>query len=285
MWTSASPARRDTKRDPYRTLEIVRSPAALRTVRPFRRSRGAGSILGYTLAAVAGALLVALGVLLGSLVRSPEAPEGPASVRTTTFAAPVPDRPIAAAPDTLNSPAKPAMLAIVEAPPVRAVAAMPRRVEKPGPARMRRPAVAISEGSAPTVRYCARADETPFRPASANGSAEGSVRSDAELMHLKISVPEGADADAGPAVARILFENGGDSSILLDRLEVASASSDLRRAAGATLPIRIPAGGLKEIYRYPLTLAPGDTGARQFVVVDRDGDSWGATLRPVPCGN
>lgn len=283
MGTPASPARRDPKRDPYRTLEIVRSPAALRTVRPFRRSRGAGSILGYTLAAVAGALLVALGVLLGSLVRSPEAPERPASARTTTLAARVPDRPIAAAPD--NSPAKPAMPAIVEAPPVRAEAATPRRVEKPGPARMRRPAVAISEGSAPTVRYCARVDETPFRPASANGSAEGSVRSDAELMHLKISVPEGAGADAGPAVARILFENGGDSSILLDRLEVASASSDLRRAAGATLPIRIPAGGLKEIYRYPLTLAPGDTGARQFVVVDRDGDSWGATLRPVPCGN
>jgi hypothetical protein len=283
MGHSASPARRDPKRDPYRTLEIVRSPAALRTARTFRRSRGAGSILGYTLAAVAGALLVALGVLLGSLVRSPEAPQRPASVRTTTLAAPpVSDRPIAIAPD--NPPAKPAMPPIAEAP-VRAEAAAPRRVEKPRPARMRRPAVAISEGSAPTVRYCARVDETPFRPASANGSAEGSVRSDAELMHLKISVPEGAGADAGPAVARILFENGGDSSILLDRLEVASASSDLRRAAGATLPIRIPAGGLKEIYRYPLTLAPGETGARQFVVVDRDGDSWGAMLHPVPCGN
>ena len=192
---------------------------------------------------------------------------------------------LAAATETAAAADADLMPAIVEAPPVRAEAATPRRVEKPGPARMRRPAVAIPEGSAPTVRYCARVDETPFRPASANGSAEGSVRSDAELMHLKISVPEGAGADAGPAVARILFENGGDSSILLDRLEVASASSDLRLAAGAPLPIRIPAGGLKEIYRYPLTLAPGDTGARQFVVVDRNGDSWGATLRPVPCGN
>src|SRR6185295_3259304 len=110
---------------------------------------------------------------------------------------------------------------------------------------------------------------------------EGTVRSDAELMRLKISVPEGAGADAGPAVARILFENGGDSSILLDRLEVASPSRDLRLAAGATLPVRIPAGGLKEIYRYPLT----ESGARQFVVVDHAGDSWGATLRPIPCGN
>jgi hypothetical protein len=62
-------------------------------------------------------------------------------------------------------------------------------------------------------------------------------------------------------------------------------SGGLRRAAGATLPVRIPAGGLKEIFRYPLTLAAGETGARQFVAVDRDGDSWGATLRPVPCGN
>jgi len=280
MGQSASPARRD----PYRTLEIVRSPAALRTARTFRHRRGAGSILGYTLAAVAGALLVALGVLLGSLVRSPEARQPPAPVRTITLAAPaVPDRPVAIAPE--SSPVKPPMPEIAEARPDRTEDATPRRAEKPRPARMRRPAVAMSGDSAPTVRYCARVDEMPFRPAAASGSAEGTVRSDAELMRLKISVPEGAGADAGPAVARILFENGGDSSILLDRLEVASASGSLRRAAGATLPVRIPAGGLKEIYRYPLTLAAGKTGARQFVVVDRDGDSWGATLRPVPCGN
>ncbi len=102
---------------------------------------------------------------------------------------------------------------------------------------------------------------------------------------MKISVPEGAGADGRPAVARVLFENGGDSSVLLDRLEVASASGGLRRAAGATFPVRIPAGGLKEIYRYPLALTAGQTGAREFVVVDRDGDSWGATLRPIPCTN
>ena len=279
MGQSASPARRHAKRDPYRTLEIVRSPAVLRSSRPFRRGRGAGSILGYTLAAVAGALLVAVGVLLGSLVRAPEVRERPAAVSTAILTAPsVPDRPVVIAGDIpaprLSAPD------VADAGPVRSETVAPRPVAKPRRDRMRRLAVAISP-----IRYCARVDQTPFRPAPPNGSAEGNVRSDAEFMRVKISVPQGAGADGRPAVARVLFENGGDSSVLLDRLEVASASGGLRRAAGAMFPVRIPAGGLKEIYRYPLPLTGGETGAREFVVVDRDGDSWGATLRPVPCGN
>ena len=281
MGQSSSPARRD----PYRTLEIVRTPAALRTARKFRHRQGTGSILGYTLAAVAGALLVALGVLLGSLVRSPEVRQLPAPIRTTTLAAPaVPDRPVAIAPE--SSRVKPAMPEIAEARPDRTEAAPPRHVEKSRPAGMRRPAAAaISHGNVSSIRYCARVDQRPFRPAAPNGSAEGNVRSDAEFMRVKISVPEGAGADGRPAVARVLFENGGDSSVLLDHLDVASAGGALRRASGSMFPVRIAAGGLKEIYRYPLALTGGQTGAREFVVVDRDGDSWGATLRPVPCGN
>jgi hypothetical protein len=111
------------------------------------------------------------------------------------------------------------------------------------------------------------------------------LRSDAEFMRMKISVPEVAAADGHPAVASVFFENGGDSSVLLDRLEVTSAKGELRPVSGAMVPVRVPAGGLKEIYRFPLTLSRGETETRQFVVADRDGDSWGATLRLVPCEN
>lgn len=243
-------------------------------------------MLGYTLAALGGALLVALGVLIGSLLRSPVVPERPTALPPAILAAPpLPDRPVVIATDSSVKPGAPD---VADVGPVRSETAPPRPVAKPRAARLRRFAVTASEGSASPIRYCARVDQTRFRPAAPNGSAEANVRLDAEFMRLKISVPDGGGADGRPAVARVLFENGGDSSVLLDRLEVASASGGLRRAtgaAGAMFPIRIPAGGLKEIYRYPLALDAGETGARQFVVVDRDGDSWGATLRPVPCGN
>jgi hypothetical protein len=120
------------------------------------------------------------------------------------------------------------------------------------------------------IGRCARLEETAFHPAG--------MRPDAEFMRMKISVPPDT------AVASVLFENGGDSAVLLDRLDVATPDGGLRPVSDAVMPARVPAGGLKEIYRYPLPRSRGETG-RRFVVVDRDGDSWEATLRLVPCGS
>jgi hypothetical protein len=140
--------------------------------------------------------------------------------------------------------------------------------------------------TAAPIRYCAQVDETVFRPAGLDEAAGRTLRLDAGFMRMIISVPEDGGAEDGhPAFASIFFENGGDSSVLLDRLEVTSPKGALRPVPGAALPARVPAGGLKEIYRYPLPLSRGETDTRQFVVRDRNGDSWGVTVRLVPCEN
>jgi hypothetical protein len=280
-----SPARRrDSKRDPYRTLEVVRSPDAFRASRTFRRNRWTGPILGYAVAAGAGALLVALGVRIGSLVRSPEFAGRRAPLRTAILTASSSSGKAVAIGG--NSPASPRPVpAVVDAGPAQSDTATHRRVAKPKPGRSRLPAVAMPEGGVSPIRHCARVDETPFHAAALDQVGGRALRSDAEFMRMKISVPEVAAADGHPAVASVFFENGGDSSVLLDRLEVTSAKGELRPVSGAMVPVRVPAGGLKEIYRFPLTLSRGETETRQFVVADRDGDQWGATLRLVPCEN
>src|SRR6185369_11601749 len=60
---------RESKTDPYRTLEVVQFAEARRSKRSARRRRAA---LGYAAAAGVGALLAAFGVLIGS--RTPRLP-------------------------------------------------------------------------------------------------------------------------------------------------------------------------------------------------------------------
>lgn len=266
-----------------------------------------GPILGYAMAAGAGALLVAIGALIGSLIRWPEFTRRPAVLGTSILTASSssgkalaiggnsPASPPAAALPTRsgNVPAAPAVVAVGPASPDTATH---RRVAKPGPGRSRLPAGTMPGDRIPVeksdefrtaapIRYCAQVDETVFRPAGLDEVTGRTLRCDAGFMRMIITVPEDAAADGHPAFASVFFENGGDSSVLLDRLEVTSSKGVLAPVSGAALPARVAAGGLKEIYRYPLTLFRGETDGRQFVVVDRNGDSWGATLRLVHCEN
>jgi hypothetical protein len=59
----------------------------------------------------------------------------------------------------------------------------------------------------------------------------------------------------------------------------------MRAVSGASVPVSVSPGGVKEIYRYPLTLSGGEPYNKQFVVSDGKGDSWRTTFRIVPCGD
>jgi hypothetical protein len=250
--------------DAYRTLRVVRSDEATpRTTAP-RRKRRRGSPAGYAAAAAAGALAVAFGVLLGSRDGSPDPEARPARVARAVPAA-------ASSPPLSAPPAPPASVpAAVAAADSTLPVATRRQIPKPGPVRARVAPVRNAPAEESGIGRCTRVEDTVFH-------ATG-MRPDAEFMRMKISVPPDT------AMASVFFENGGDSAVLLDRLEFASAEGSLRPVSDAVLPARVPAGGLKEIYRYPLARSRGETG-RRFVLVDRDGDSWEATLRLVPCGS
>ena len=131
-------------------------------------------------------------------------------------------------------------------------------------------------------RYCARVDETVFHPPASDDPGTA-VRPDGGLMRVIVSI-DGV-AEGYPGFISVLFENGGDSSVVLDRLESSSSGGALRPVSSAHLPTRVAAGGLREIYRYPLSPSPGDPDGRRFVVVDPKGDSWSTTVRRVPCEN
>jgi hypothetical protein len=89
---------------------------------------------------------------------------------------------------------------------------------------------------------------------------------------------------APPTFVALSFENGGDTSVHLRRLEESRSGRRLR-ILGAAVPASVPAGGLKELYRFPVAVADGETSERRFVAVDRKGDSWTAAVELVPCEN
>jgi hypothetical protein len=104
-------------------------------------------------------------------------------------------------------------------------------------------------------------------------------------MRLLFTV-SGNDVIAGrPVLVTVSFENGGDTSVHLQKVEESTSGGGFRPIAGAALPASVLPGGLKELYRYPLTPKGGTAYTRQFVVVDRKGDSWKAGLDLAPCPN
>jgi hypothetical protein len=280
---------RESKTDPYRTLEVVQFAEARRSKRRARRRRAA---LGYAAAAGVGALLAAFGVLIGS--RTPRLPvpgSGPLgeSVHATLSAPLLPPAP---PPKVVSRPPQPEPARI----PAVVVVDSPERVS-PVPARAKRPRPALRIAAAShdrelpgggilpasdSPRYCARVDQTVFHPPASN-DPETVVRPDGGLMRIIVSI-DGA-AEGYPGFISLLFENGGDSSVVLDRLESSSSAGALRPVSSAHLPARVAAGGLREIYRYPLSPSPGEPGGRRFVVVDPKGASWSTTVRRVPCEN
>ena len=280
-----------SKTDPYRTLEVVRSADSQRSSE--RGSRLRRAVLGYGAAAVVGAFLAAFGVVIGSgTTRLPVPGSGPlAESAQATLSVPVlPPPPPPERPNSRPPQPKPARVAAV------VVVDSPERVAAP-PARPKRPraepriAVASLDRELPkravlpvgdSARRCARVDETVFH-SPASDRPETAVRPDGRLMRLLVSV-DGV-ADGHPGFISVLFENGGDSPVVLDRLESSASRGAFRPVSGAHLPAHVAAGGLREIYRYPLTPSPGEPDGRRFVVGDPKGDTWSATVRRVPCEN
>ena len=89
---------------------------------------------------------------------------------------------------------------------------------------------------------------------------------------------------APPTFATVSFENGGDTSVYLQRLEESTSGHGFRMIRAA-LPAAVSAGGLKELLRYPVAPGEAETHERRFVAVDRRGDSWTAAVELVPCRN
>ena len=142
------------------------------------------------------------------------------------------------------------------------------------------------------MTYCAQLDDTVFKqgvvrdvPAGFEGMATKAPRPDSGLMRINISLSTEKPVDDQPFTVIVRFENGGDSRVDVQRLEESASRGGLRAVSGASVPVSVSPGGVKELHRYPLTLSGGEPYGKQFVAVDSKGDSWKAGLRLVPCGD
>jgi len=144
----------------------------------------------------------------------------------------------------------------------------------------------------PKMHYCPQFDDTVYKqgvtkdvPAGFEGMAAKAPRPDSGLMRIAVSLTKDRPMDDEPFSVAVRFENGGDARVDVQRVEESSSRGGMRAVAGAAVPVSVSAGGVKEIYRYPLTLSGGDAYTKQFVVSDGKGDSWRTTLRIVPCSD
>jgi serine/threonine-protein kinase len=152
--------------------------------------------------------------------------------------------------------------------------------------------VAPAARSDPKMRYCPQFDDTVFKqgvvrdvPAGFSGEATKAPRPDSGLMKIHIAVSAERPMDDQSFFVTVRFENGGDSRVEVQRLEESASRGGLRPIAGATVPVSVSPGGVKELYRYPLSLSGGEPYSKQFVAVDSKGDSWKSGVRIVPCGD
>lgn len=144
----------------------------------------------------------------------------------------------------------------------------------------------------PKMRYCPQFDDTVFKqgvvrdvPTGFSGEATKAPRPDSGLMRINVSVSAERPMDDQSFFVTVRFENGGDSRVEVQRLEESSSRGGLRPVAGAAVPVSVSPGGVKELYRYPLSLSGGEPYNKQFVAIDSKGDSWKSGVRIVPCGD
>ena len=138
------------------------------------------------------------------------------------------------------------------------------------------------------TQYCSSVGETVF--ASSQGAADdfegvaGPVlRADAAMMRVAVTLSVERPLEGQPFFISVAFENGGDYSVQIQRVEE-STSGRFRPIAGALVPVSVAPGGLKELHRSRTSLS-GQPYEREFAVVDRNGDTWKAAVRLVPCEN
>jgi eukaryotic-like serine/threonine-protein kinase len=151
-------------------------------------------------------------------------------------------------------------------------------------------AAAIVPG--PKMSYCPQFDDTVYRqgvtkdvPVGFESMAARAPRPDSGLMRVAVSLSKERPTDDEPFTVAVRFENGGDARVDVQRLEESSSRGGMRPVGGAAVPVSVSPGGVKEIYRYPLTLSGGEPYSKQFVVSDGKGDSWRTGIRIVPCGD
>ncbi len=278
---------------------------------------------GYLVAAALAALLVGFGVWIAGrdrrvaagnedLSRSasttvPVESSGPAAQPRTSDAkdlsvpAPEPTVAVAVAPTIVE--AKPTPASVSKARPTPAPRVALLRPTRAAPAQEPRPpageqastppgAVAAAPRSDPNMRYCPQFDDTVFKqgtvrdvPAGFSGEATKAPRPDSGLMRINVALSAERPMDDQPFFVTVRFENGGDSRVEVQRLEESSSRGGLRPVAGASVPVSVSPGGVKELYRYPLSLSGGEPYGKQFVAVDSKGDSWKSGVRIVPCGD
>ena len=226
---------------------------------------------------------------------------GPAVEKPAAIAAPEPTVAVAVA-ATIVEP-KPTPAGVSKAKPTPAPRVALLRPTRAAPAQEPRPpagevastspgAVAAAPRSDPNMRYCPQFDDTVFKqgtvrdvPAGFSGEATKAPRPDSGLMRINVALSAERPMDDQPFFVTVRFENGGDSRVEVQRLEESSSRGGLRPVAGAAVPVSVSPGGVKELYRYPLSLSGGEPYGKQFVAVDSKGDSWKSGVRIVPCGN
>ncbi|MDQ5858224.1 MAG: protein kinase, partial [Acidobacteriota bacterium] len=279
-------------------------------------------VAGYLGAAALAALLIGFGVWIAGRDKTSAALDVPAGGTVTTdrpYAPPVPTAPVGeparksdsetdreaakpAAPPAENPPA--AGLATDPAPTPKSVArarptAAPRvallrptSVPRPKETGPETASAAPPSRSGPKMSYCLQQDDTVFKqgvvrdvPTGFGDIATKAPRPDSGLMRMIVSLSAQRPDDDQPFFVIVRFENGGDSRVDVQRLEESSSRGGLRSVSGASVPVSVSPGGMKELHRYPLTLSGGEPYGKQFVAVDSKGDSWKTGLRIVPCGD
>ena len=226
---------------------------------------------------------------------------GPAAEARAAVPAPEPTVAVAVAPTIVEPKPTPAGVSKAKPTPAPRVALL--RPTRGAPAQEPRPpagevastspgAVAAAPRSDPNMRYCPQFDDTVFKqgtvrdvPAGFSGEATKAPRPDSGLMRINVALSAERPMDDQPFFVTVRFENGGDSRVEVQRLEESSSRGGLRPVAGAAVPVSVSPGGVKELYRYPLSLSGGEPYGKQFVAVDSKGDSWKSGVRIVPCGN
>jgi serine/threonine-protein kinase len=154
------------------------------------------------------------------------------------------------------------------------------------------PAAVPAPRTGPAMHYCPQFDDTVFKqgvvrdvPSGFSGEATKAPRPDSGLMKVNVSISADRPIDDQSFFVVVRFENGGDSRVDVQRLEESSSRGGLRPVSGAAVPVAVSPGGVKELYRYPLSLSGGEPYGKQFVVIDSKGDSWKSGVRIVPCGD
>ena len=323
-WADATPPRPDSEGETHRLPGPPETASTRPVATPDTAVEGTkrrNTFGGYLVAAALAALLVGFGVWIAGRDRRVQPATGlptGSSSNLPPSARGAAETPRTSDPEAARAREKPATLpaeaptvavlgpTAAESKPTAASVSKPRPTSAPRIALLR-PTKAASLGQEapipssvaapaprndPKMRYCPQFDDTVFKqgvvrdvPTGFSAEATKAPRPDSGLMRIQVSLSAERPMDDQSFFVTVRFENGGDSRVEVQRLEESSSRGGLRPIAGAAVPVSVSPGGVKELYRYPLSLSGGEPYSKQFVAVDSKGDSWKSGVRLVPCGD